>query len=197
MLKMLKHRSCSILATLLTVLLLPAAGHADADPQPSDAGRFLGRTIACDCVSAETNYALAVYHAFLTDEFGATYADQAMGHMRLALREAYDNQIIICGYVCGRDIIPFLQEVLDTAPLTYGDDIAMTIQPSAQEEGNYGQWQNCYWRPMSPGCSDLDDPADRQVAVQSDEALPPCSATEDLLAGVQCEGRQKGRVNGY
>lgn len=66
---------------------------------------------------------LAIYRDFLDSTYGQTYADQASGHMRLALREAYDNQITICRYTCNHDLITDLQELIDRR-MPYADSYA-------------------------------------------------------------------------
>jgi hypothetical protein len=81
--------------------------------------------------------------------------------MKLALHEAYDNQLVICRKVCRRDIIADLQEILDRLGPIYEQSLVAVGGSSelADEEGNYGNWQMCYWRPNSPICKDIDDPA--------------------------------------
>lgn len=155
-----------MLATLSAIAELPQYAMADDSPEPSVYGTYLGRTIACSCVSAEQDFAMHVYDALLTKRFGATFANQAQDHMRLALREADDNQTMICGVTCDNEAIPFLQQVLDTTAQSMSVAATLTSNDAASFS-------------------------------HSTEALPPCSATEDLISGVQCEGRQKGRVNGY
>jgi hypothetical protein len=101
------------LVVLLGALASAGSAWAEDQPNPGDAGTFLGRTVACGCVSADAETAFPVYLWILQDMYGQTFADQAYGHMKLALREAYDNQLFICRYVCGRDVIADLQEALD------------------------------------------------------------------------------------
>ncbi len=108
-------KACRRLACLAAVLAMCTGGPAWADspPPPDDLGTFLGRTVACSCVAGDQSSVLAIYQAFMVSAYGETYAGQASGHMRLALREAYDNQLTICRYTCGRDLIVDLQEMID------------------------------------------------------------------------------------
>ena len=102
---------CLVCAIIALTLARPV--QSDGPPPADDLGTFLGRTVACNCVSGDQSIVLAIYRDVLDSTYGETYAAQASGHMRLALREAYDNQITICRYTCGRDLIADLQDLID------------------------------------------------------------------------------------
>ncbi len=226
MLKMLKRFVGPVFAAVAMSIFVdagaPQRASADSAPQPDNYGTFLGRTIACSCVSGDRDFIMRVYDAILAEAFGETFARQARGHMKLALREAYDNQVVICRLTCDHETIQFLQEVLDTTvelqavtedlaaqegakpAASPGDDsVEVAASPTAsvdvgvavaadddtassapaanrrdddadvvadigtqsgdddetRPDGEYGLWQNCYWRPNSPICKDMIDPA--------------------------------------
>lgn len=110
-----KRRGFLTVVTAMVLVGMAMSGRsvADSPPPPDALGTFLGRTVACSCVSGEQSTVLAMYRDFMEGAYGETYADQASGHMRLALREAYDNQLQLCRYTCGRDLIADLQELID------------------------------------------------------------------------------------
>jgi len=71
----------------------------------------------------------------------------------------------------------------DTEVSTDGDASTDTLSASA----------------ASTGASQLGEASQPKVFTfqQEEEPLPACSATEDLIPGVGCEGRQRGWINGY
>jgi len=192
---------------VLCVVLSSGALAADERPNPRDVGSYLGKSISCGCLAYDPDFLAAFYYAVFAEDYDQSYAEAMSGEMRYNANQVWRNQASLCAKICPSEIMSDMAYLVEhaeramTSPVFRGyfDEALARYSPGggAGGEGNYANWQMCYWRPNSPICQDIDDPSGPVGAQVMAEDVPECSATQDLIAGVGCEGRQKGRMSGF
>jgi hypothetical protein len=128
-------------------------------------GRFLGFAINCGCIKGEPDAVAAILHALFAKTYGDEYADAMDGSMHLSMGQVYDNQISLCANVCGNDILPRLQQIVDgvsqvtqssTFRAYYGDDQpaigASSAQATMAPAVNPAENHRCLQNPEADGC---------------------------------------------
>lgn len=88
-----------VLAGLLNGCVLPPP---DQPAHPSRMGRFLGLVSRCGCADISADRMLAEYGKAARGHYSEDEIKSMHGYVDAALVEHYDNQMEICGEVCGQ-----------------------------------------------------------------------------------------------